>query len=209
MTQRGFVAILTVVVFVAGYATRAMTVRSQAVPPPPAALANEFAVARATDGKNKQAVDRAKVIADIEKLRPEIEVYRRRVDEIYAEFDRELIKILTPAQQEKYVATQKRWADRISKWKADSKPLTDDDILRARERPLTDIYWMVTVNPRLERLTKEYELDAAQQTAARAQLNLRRDKFIALLDGTQHPSIKLSQLAPMIDRVAPHPHPAK
>jgi hypothetical protein len=62
---------------------------------------------------------------------------------------------------------------------------------------------MVTVTSRLERLTKEYELDAAQQSSTRSLLTLRRNKFIALLDGTPHPSVRLSQLAPMIERLAP------
>lgn len=208
MTQRTFVALLTVVVFLGGYATRSLTERGQAVPPPPAALAREYTQGKG-DGSSRQAVDRAKVIADIEKLRPQIEVYRTQIDEIYAEFDREFEKILTPGQREKYTAYQKRWAERRAKWKADVSPLTDDDILRARDRPLTDIYWMVTVTPRLERLTKEYDLDAAQQNSTRALLTLRRNKFIALLDGTPHPSIRLSQLAPMIDRVMPPAKPAK
>ena len=214
MTQRSFIALLTVIVFIAGYATRAWTERGQPVPPPPAGLVKEFGAATATsDGKKRDAVDRAKVIADIEKLRPQIEAYRTHIDEIYAEFDREFVAILDAKQREKFNANQKRWTERLAKWKSDTKPLTDDDILRARERPLTDIYWMVTVTPRLERLTKEYDLDAAQQATVRAQLSLRRNKFIALLDGTPHPSIRLSQLAPMIERLAatqkPAPKPAK
>jgi hypothetical protein len=205
MTQRLFIGILTVVVFIGGYATRALTERGQAVPPPPAALAKEYGAAAAkADSKNKQAaVDRAKLIAEIEKYRSQIEAYRGQIDEIYAEFDREFAAILNPKQHEKFVANQKRYAERAAKAKAESTPLTDDDILRARERPLTDVYWMVTVTSRLERLTKEYELDAAQQSSTRSLLTLRRNKFIALLDGTPHPSVRLSQLAPMIERLAP------
>jgi hypothetical protein len=208
MKQRVFVGLLTVVVFLGGYATRVLTERGQPVPPPPPALANEYNTHSSSDPKNK-AVDRAKVIADIQKLRPQIEAYRTQIDEVYAEFDREFAQILTPAQREKHFGNQKRWSDRQVKRMAESKPLTDDDILRARDRPLTDIYWMVTVTPRLERLTKEYGLDEAQQNATRALLTLRRNKFIALLDGTPHPSIRLSQLAPMIERVASHPQSPK
>ena len=58
------------------------------------------------------------------------------------------------------------------------------------------------MNPRLEWLTKEYSLDAAQQTTTRSLLALRRNKFIALFDATPHPSIRLSRLAPQIERVA-------
>ena len=84
---------------------------------------------------------------------------------------------------------------------ADRAPLSDEDIQRAKERPLTWIYWQVTVTPTLESLTKDYKLDADQQTSARALLALRRNKFLALYDSTPHPSVRLSRLAPLIERV--------
>jgi hypothetical protein len=59
----------------------------------------------------------------------------------------------------------------------------------------------VVVTPHLEWMTKEYGLDANQQTQVRALLALRRNKFIALVDATQHPSIRLSKLAPLIERM--------
>jgi hypothetical protein len=210
MTQRLFIALLTAIVFMAGYATRAWTQRRQNVPPPPAALASEFAVsAHSKQEKSRSAdVDRAKLVAEIEKLRPQIEAYRAEVEEIYTEFDREFVKILNPEQREKFIANQKRWAEWNARRQSERKPLSDEDIMRARERPLTEVYWMVTVTPRLERLTKEYNLDSAQQASARAQLSLRRTKFIALLDATPHPSIRLSRLAPLIERVAEPQGPA-
>lgn len=203
MTQRLFIALLTVVVFMAGYATRTWTQPNPPVPPPPAALAREFAVASTTKpDKHKYEVDRAKLVREIEKLRPQIEGYRAQVDEIYAEFDREFVLILKPQQREKFTAHQKRWAEWNARRHADRKPLSDEDIMRARERPMTELYWMVTVTPRLERLTKEYKLNEAQQASVRALLSLRRTKFVALLDSTPSPSIRLSRLAPLIELVA-------
>jgi hypothetical protein len=58
------------------------------------------------------------------------------------------------------------------------------------------------VTPPLEWFTKEYTLDAVQQTKTRALLSLRRNQFIALLDSTAHPTIRLSRLAPLVQRVA-------
>ncbi len=52
-------------------------------------------------------------------------------------------------------------------------------------------------------MTKEYKLDAGQQTKTRALLALRRSQFIALLDSTAHPTIRLSRLAPLVQRVVP------
>jgi hypothetical protein len=97
MTQRVFVALLTVVVFVAGYLARLWTEPRQAVPPAPAALAKEYARSEspASDKKNDRQLDRAKLLAEIQKLRPQIEAYSTQVDEIYAEFDR--VRIYPPS----------------------------------------------------------------------------------------------------------------
>jgi hypothetical protein len=200
MTQRVFVALLTIAVFVAGYAARALTERAQPVPPPPAALTREFArpTAATTDTKK---LDRAKLVAEIQKLRPQIVAFTTQVAEIDAEWDREFTALLTPEQREKWTANQKKWADHDAKRLAQTAPLSDEDIMRERDRPLTDIYRQVTVTPRLEWCTKEYKLDAAQQTKARALLSLRRNQFIALLDSTAHPTIRLSRLVPLVERV--------
>src|SRR4051812_3757795 len=204
MTQRVFVAILTVVMFLAGYGARVWTEPRQVVPPAPAALAQEYAHVNAPGGDKKgdRQLDRAKLVAEIQKLRPQIEAYSAQVDEISAEFDREFAQLLNAEQREKFAANKKKLAERDAKRMADRAPLSDEDIQRAKERPLTWIYWQVTVTPTLENLTKEYKLDATQQNSTRAMLVLRRNKFIALFDSTPHPSIRLSRLAPLIERVA-------
>lgn len=203
MTQRVFVAVLTVLVFLAGYCARLWTEPRQPMPAAPADLAKEYAgVVKPAGGKKaEQQLDRAKLVAEIHKLRPQIEAYSARVDEINAEFDREFVLLLTPEQREKFVANRKKWAERDAKRLADRAPLSDEDIQRAKERPLTWIYWQVTLTPMLESLTKDYKLDATQQTGARALLALRRNKFLALFDSTPHPNIRLSRLAPLIERV--------
>jgi hypothetical protein len=203
MTQRIFVALLTVAVFVAGYAARIWTEPRAPIPPAPAALAKEYARTEpaAGDKKHDGQLDRAKLVAEIQQLRPQIESFSAQVQEIDAEFDREFVQILTPEQREKFIANQKKWADRLAKKLAKREPLSDEDIQREKERPMTWIYWQVTVTPRLDLLTKDYRLDAAQQTTTRALLTLRRNKFIALYDATTHPSIRLSRLAPLIERV--------
>lgn len=208
MTQRIIVSLLTVVIFLAGYGARVWTDPRQPVPPAPAALAREYAgqAAPASGAKAKNQPDRAKLVAEIEKLRPQIAAYSTQVDEIYGEFERGLVQILNPPQREKFAVNQKKRNDRDAKRLADRAPLSDEDIQKAQDRPMTSIYWMITVTPFLDMLTKEYGLDAMQQSETRALLALRRNKFIALFDATPHPSIRLSRLAPLIERVAP---PAK
>ena len=204
MTQRVFVALLTVLIFGAGYAARVLTEPRQMVPPAPAALAKEYArtESRADDKKSDHQLDRAKLLAEIQQLRPQIESFSAQVQEIESEFDREFVQLLRPDQREKFFANQKKWAERTAKRLAKRELMSDEDIQREKDRPMTWIYWQVTVTSRLESLTKEYGLDAAQQTSTRALLTLRRSKFISLYDATTHPSIRLSRLAPLIERVA-------
>lgn len=203
MNQRLFVPLLTVAVFASGYMARVWTEPLQTVPPAPAALAQEFTppALTASDKKNQKHLDRAKLVTEIQKLRPQIETYSAQMQEIDGEFDREFLQLLTPAQKEKYVTGQKRLADRDAKRVAKREPLSDEEILREQDRSMTWVYWKVTVTPRLEMLTREYGLDANQQNATRALLTLRRSKFIALFDSTPHLSIRLSRLAPLIERV--------
>ena len=203
MNQRAFVALLTVGVFAAGYAARVWTEPRQAVPAAPAVLAQEFTrpALSAAEKKNQRQLDRAKLVAEIQKLRPQIEAYSTQVQEVDAEFDREFVQLLNPSQREKYFGNQKKWADRDAKRAAKRELLSDEDIQHEQDRSMTWVYWKVTVTPRLEMLTKDYGLDANQQTATRALLVLRRNKFISLLDSTPHLSIRLSRLAPLIERV--------
>lgn len=196
MTQRVFIALLTVGMFAAGFGVRALLDRGDQVPPPPAALARPKAPAADT-------AKRAKLVAEIRKLRPQIDAYAAQVQEINGEFDREFNALLQPKQLEKRLAALKKSADRAAKARASQEPLSDEDISRTQDRTLGDVYWMVTITPTLERLTRDYELDASQQTSTRALLSLRRNKFIALFDATPHPSLRLSKLAPLIERVLP------
>jgi len=202
MTQRVFLGILTVSVFLAGYSARMFNERGAPVPPPPAELARELAPSvRPEKEAAKRELDRAKLVAEIQKLRPQIEGYTVQVQEIYTEFDREVAFLLTPAQREKFAMNQKRRAEYQTKRINNRTLLSDEELMRERDRPLTDIYRMITVTPSLEWMTKEYGLDSAQQAAVRQLLSLRRNKFVALFDATPHPSIRLSRLASMIERV--------
>lgn len=203
MNQRVFVALLTIGVFIAGYAARMWTEPNQPVPPAPTALAREFARPILSPGERKgdRQLDRLKLVAEIQKLRPQIEAYSAQVQEIDGEFDREFAQILNPTQREKFLGNQKRWAERDAKRAAKRELLSDEDIQREQDRSMTWIYWKVTVTPRLEMLTKDYGLDATQQGTTRAMLALRRNKFIALFDSTPHLNIRLSRLAPLIERV--------
>ena len=202
MNPRVFVALLTVVVFAAGYLARLLTEPAPSVPPAPAALAREFAPPAGSGERRQRQLDRARLVAEIQKLRPQIEAYSAQMQEIDAEFDREFLRLLRPDQRDRYLATQRKFAERDAKRAGSREPLSDEEIFREQDRSMTWVYWKITVTPRLEMLTRAHQLDAAQQNETRALLVLRRSKFMALFDSTPHLGIRLSGLAPLIERVA-------
>lgn len=142
--------------------------------------------------------DRAKLIADIEKVRPQIAAYHKRLDEIAAEFDRDFLKILTPEQRVIFDARQKQSAE----WRATREAettgtdlLTDQQIEQLRRQPLWNALYSVAISWRFDRLVNDYKLDATQRAQVRTLLEVRREKFIALVDSSPPPSISLSYLA--------------
>jgi hypothetical protein len=203
---RLLIAFLTVLVFGAGYGARLWTENVRAVPPPPEALGSEFVrppvaifPVDGKDAKQSQGVNRANLIREIEKARPQIEAYRAELQELDAEFDQGLIAFLTPEQAEKYLARQKRIAERRlsreARQTADNTPLSDEQILRLQQVPLFNVLWSITISPRLDRLHRDLDLDAGQQERARELLHARRNKFLALVDSSPPPTVTLSELA--------------
>jgi len=217
MRQRLIVAFLTVLVFSAGYFTRAWTERVQPLPPPPVAIGEEFkrAAARPADARppSKPAhdrTDRARLIAEIDKVRPQIETYRKRLEEIDTEYDHDLMALLTPEQRDAYVARQKRMAERRAKGAAreaaETGPLSDEQILRLQQFPLFNVLWNVAITARLDRLGRDLKLAPEQLPKIREALLVRREKFLALVDSTPPPSIQFSELAGRTQKIS---EPAK
>ena len=217
MKQRLVIALLAVLCFGAGFAARTWTEEGPSVPPPPPALGSEFtrsasapADARgARRGTSGQPLDRAKLVAEIEHYRSEIAAYKKRLEEIDAEFDRDLAPMLTADQREHFATRQKRDAERRAKgeaaFAADTAPLSDERIFHLQQRPLYSMLGAVSLTMRFDSLTKDLKLDEAQQGKLRDLLRVRREKFIALVDSTPPPSIMLSRLAPVAQKLAAEP----
>ena len=214
--SRLLIAGLTIAVFGVGLAAGLWVERARPLPAPPAPLLAEFSAQRFPSTAEVRAaaparapLNRAQLAAEIERLRPQIEDYRRRIDALDAEFDRELAAVLTPGQNKDYLAGQRRRVERMAKTAAAvaaaTEPFTDEEIEQLRQRSLFGVLWMVAPSMKFDGLVKDLKIDAAQQAKARELLRARREKFLAIVDSTPPPSITLSRLAPAAQRLATQP----
>jgi hypothetical protein len=208
MKQRLLIAFLTILVFGAGFAARMWTESEVAVPPAPA-LGSEFVHTQPGEKRPPpRPVDRSKLIADIEQLRPQIEVYRTRLDEIEAEFEKGFVVLLTSQQRhvydEKQAEYQKKKADRESRAASapPQPPLTDEDIAKLRQRPFESAFYKISFSGRLDQTAKDYSLDPKQQEQLHQLFLTRREKFIALIDSTPPPTFRLTYLINSVQRLS-------
>lgn len=213
MKQRLLIALLTAFGFAAGFAARMLTEAGPTVPPPPApgtefvrsSTATPAADAKQRGGRTFSDKERAKIVSQIQEVRPKIDLYRKRIEEIADDFDRQLVTVLTPEQREKFEAKQKRDAERRAKGErqmAETVTLSDEQIYDLQQRPLWYALWNVAINGRLERLNRDLKLDDQQQARVRALLLNRREQFLELVDSIPPPSITLSLLATQSDKIS-------
>jgi hypothetical protein len=207
MKQRLLIAFLTMVVLGAGYVAGVWTERrSCKVPPPPALLGELSTSKRPADAKpaSTPAPNAAELAAKIEQLRPQIEEFRVRLNELDRVMDREIDEILTPTQRVKFAGIVKYYADLRAKEDAAvsrGAPLTAEEVTRLQQQPLYTMLGIVVIPLRLHWTTRDLELDAAQQEKLRQILVKRRNNFIALVDAYPPPSLELSKLAPAAQRL--------
>jgi hypothetical protein len=205
MTQRLVIPLLAVVAFGAGFSARMWTEGDRALPPPPP-IGSEFLP---TSGEKKPAprpINRAQLMTEIEKLRPQIDEYRVQIAAMDADLEKALVALLNPDQLAVYHA-------RAAKWKKDraehdaknasaaALPLSDEEIATLRQRPFESAFWKVCYTGRLERDVRDLNLDAGQQAKLRALLTERRNRYIALVDSIPPPTFRLTSLATSVQRL--------
>jgi len=202
MRQLLLVASITVVGFVAGSAAGIYYERHSPLPPAPGKLGGELVGHRTPPFSGDHPINRAKLIARIKAVEPQIEAYKAKVDVIDTEFEKGLDAILTPEQRELHAEAHRHRQERGQHNDASSL-LTDDQISRRMAWSADQILRTIVIDLRLQDLTKEVKLDGAQQDQVRGLLHHRRDEMIDLVDSTPPPSIQLVNLAPIIQRLAP------
>ena len=203
MTLPRFILVvcLTALVFAAGYEAGRWRELHQPLPPPPGPLMGEFGDHRSGPRSLPTQINRAEFMAEVEKLHPQIEQFRRQMDEIYDQFERELDPILTPGQRTLHAARLKRRAEFRSaneKW-----PLNDKQLVHIMQWANAGMFRIVTLQMGLEDLDRELKLEASQRDQVLKLLSRRRDRFLALIDRTPPPSLALIHLAPYAERLAP------
>lgn len=205
MKSRVFIALLTVVMFGAGYGARWWMDCSQCTVPPAPALLGELTTAKPAPAKAKNSnpekpPNAAKLAAEIERLRPQIEAFRTRMDQIDDELDQQVLALLKPEQKPLFDKMLKRRVEYREKEEAgitSDHLLTAEQIASLQQRPLYKLLAVVAVPQRLDWMATDLKLDDAQKEKAREILRERREKFLALIDSSPPPSLTLSRLAPL------------
>jgi hypothetical protein len=212
MKQRLAIAGLTIVVLGAGYLTGAYTERTRCkVPPAPPSLLGELS-GRPTPAQPSTTVaptpNPAALAAKIEELRPQIEEFRRKMDEIDEEMDRQIDGILRPEQKELFKDLVNRGVVAREQEKAlvgVAGPLTPEEIRELQQRPLQRLFSIIVIGMRVDWNTRQLKLDPEQTKQLESFLKARREKFIALVDKSPPPSLTLSKLAPLAQRLVETP----
>jgi hypothetical protein len=212
MRQPIIIALATVLVFAAGFLSGLFTERHRPLPRPPLHWGGEFNRPRGPmEGPGgwhrEQPFNRAALIAQVRALRPQLEAFQARMNEIDAQFNRGFDAILTPDQRAHRSEFLKRRSLQESREKESAgAPLTDDQIMKlVREQPVRTILWDVVIPLRLDFLTRIYKLDDAQRESLRGLLKERRDRVLELIDSSPPPSVMMSRIAAVVQQIAPRP----
>ncbi len=205
MQRRFFIALLTVVVFGAGYFARVWT-EGQVPLPPPLEPGGEFvpapqSAAAKSPASHHKLPTRKQLAAEIECLKPQIDMFRRRLHGIDVEFDHNLRAILTPEQRERFAERERRRHNDPRELHSQGPLLTDRQIMMLHEQPLYAALDHISLSLKLTELNKDLNFTPAQRHQVRDLLLRRRDEFLALVDSVPPPSLILSRLAAVAQRI--------
>jgi len=200
MRDRLLAVLLTLAVFAIGLGAGIWAERHRPLPAPPGAFMGEFGAKRGIGNYVLTTpINRAELSEQIEKMGTEMDAFRTRMNEIYAGFDRDMLTVLTPEQQTLY--ERKFRAPRLATQPDGDKTLSDEEIERLLQRPFRSLAYFVVIPMTLEKMTTEMKLDDVQRDKVKDFLRVRREKFIELVDNSPPPSLMLSRLAPVAQRL--------
>jgi Spy/CpxP family protein refolding chaperone len=207
MRDRFLAVLLTLVVFATGFVAGLWAERHRPFPPPPGAFMGEFGARWGP--RPTPSINRAQLAEQIRQLQPQMDAFKERLQQIYADFDRDIDQVLTPAQKARYDAGFK--SHRLpgpQETAPDAPPLSDEQIDQLLQRPFRTMAYFIVIPMTLERMTNELKLDDTQKGKVKDLLRVRREKFVELVDDSAPPSLMLSRLAPVAQRLGSQPKPA-
>jgi hypothetical protein len=214
MKLRLLVAALTILVFAVGFGAGIWTQHHRPLLSPPIGLLGE--IRNRSFDVHVQLSDPAaiaKINAEIERMKPDIDAFREKLDALNDDFRQKFAVLLTPAQHEQFEKMHKRYEEDLQARRA-STPLPAIEAAPAGgatlklpffAEPVEGMTSIVVVPLALDHLSDQLKLDDHQKVALRQLLLDRREKFLALIDATPPPSIRLNRLAPLINRLATPP----
>ena len=206
MKARILIALLTVAVFAAGYGARVWADHHACkVPPAPKLLGELSGQTNATTTTPPEPLPKpAKIAAELQRLGPEIDKFEASMKAIDDELDAGVLALLRPDQKplwDKMIAHRAVYrAEEEAGIPADGL-LTPEQIMNLQQRPLYKLLAVVVVPLKLEWLVHDLNLDDQQREGARKLLLVRREKFLALLDSSPPPTLRLSRLMPLAERI--------
>lgn len=218
MKLRLFIAVLTTLIFAVGFGAGIWTQHHRPLLSPPIGLLGEIR-SRSFD-VHLQLSDPAaitKINAEIEHMKPDIDAFRQKLDALNADFHQKFEVLLTPAQHEQFEKMHKRYLEDLQTKRA-STPLPAVELTPAGgatlklpffAEPVEGMTAIIVVPLAVDHLSDQLKLDDHQKAALRQLLLERREKFLALIDATPPPSIRLNRLAPLINKLAVPPSEKK
>jgi hypothetical protein len=215
MKLRLLIAALTVLVFAAGFGASVWTQYHCPLLAPPVILLGEIRD-RNVDVRLplNDASSIAQINAEIERIKPDIDSFRQKLDAINHDLHQKIDALLTPAQREEFEKMHKHYVERQAERANSSLPTvessaTGGSVLKIPffAEPIEGMTSAIVVPLTLDHLTIALQLDDRQKAAVRQLLLERREKFLALIDSTPPPSIGLSRLAPIINKLSAPPAP--
>lgn len=213
MKSRVVISLLTIAVFGAGYGARVWMDHNRCAVPPAPALLGELSPQKdpAKKVSPDPAPNAAKLAAQLERLRPDMDKFRARMQELDEDLDQAILAVLRPDQMplwEKLLKRRVEYTQREEAGITGDNLLTSDQISSLQQRPLYKLLAIVIVPQRLDWFAHDLKLDDDQRAKVGEALKLRREKFLALVDASPPPSLTLSRLAPLAQRLGQPAQPA-
>ena len=202
MRRFASIVIVTAAAFAVGALAGRWYESRRPLPPPPGSFMGEFGPRRSAGGRPPAPpISRADFVAEVERVRPQIEAFRKGLEDIEEQFQRDLDGILTPQQRTLNVERLKRRAEARSA--ADARRKGEEGLMHLAQVPNMVLLRMVTLQMGYEYLDRDLNFDAAQKEKVFDLLRARRGRMLAFIDGHPPPSVRLMYLAPYAQRLAP------